>query len=304
VNKYYEIFKRNFPFVVRAEDEALAIINNFENKIFEEYDGDSLIACSIVHKNTILLLCVDDNYRNKGIGSKLLTKSEEFIKSSGYNSVNVGVGDNYLMPGVPMATKAYTEVLNEENIYNNVNDQAYLFFLKRGYFHSWNNANCFDMRADLENYIFPNINIGDTIDGIYYRFASINDIPSIIKCTIDAEESFSKYYQNKILYEEDSKQKVLVAIKNNEICGTLMVSIETEGEGLGSVGCKNVMHKFRDKHIGVNMVIMGTKYLKSRGLKNAFLGYTYSGLDKMYGYAGYRICIYYFMAQKKLNPIN
>jgi len=64
------------------------------------------------------------------------------------------------------------------------------------------------------------------------------------------------------------------------------------------------MHKFRDKHIGVNMVIMGTKYLKSRGLKNAFLGYTYSGLDKMYGYAGYRICIYYFMAQKKLNPIN
>lgn len=35
-------------------------------------------------------------------------------------------------------------------------------------------------------------------------------------------------------------------------------------------------------------------------LKEAYLGYTYSGLDHMYGYAGYKICVYYNMAFKRL----
>lgn len=47
------------------------------------------------------------------------------------------------------------------------------------------------------------------------------------------------------------------------------------------------------------MVTIGTKYLKDSGMKEAYLGYTYSGLDHMYGYAGYKICIYYMMAKKK-----
>lgn len=35
-------------------------------------------------------------------------------------------------------------------------------------------------------------------------------------------------------------------------------------------------------------------------MHNAFLGYTYSGLDRLYGRAGYRICVYYFMAKKNI----
>ena len=30
-------------------------------------------------------------------------------------------------------------------------------------------------------------------------------------------------------------------------------------------------------------------------------GYTYSGLDRLYGYAGYKICVYYMMATKDLS---
>jgi len=48
------------------------------------------------------------------------------------------------------------------------------------------------------------------------------------------------------------------------------------------------------------MVTIGTKYLKDAGMKEAYLGYTYSGLDHMYGYAGYKICIYYMMAKRML----
>ena len=46
------------------------------------------------------------------------------------------------------------------------------------------------------------------------------------------------------------------------------------------------------------MVMLGTKYLKDIGLKNASLSYTYSGLDKLYGASGYKISTYYFMGEK------
>lgn len=301
MNKYYEMFRRNFPFIVRDERETLEIINNPENKIIEANDDSGkLIGVSIIHKNTILMLCVDEKYRNKGIGNKLLSDSEKYIIGKGYDKVSIGVGDNYLMPGIPMATKPYNEQLKEDKIYSDVSNDSYKFFSKRGYFHSWEDANCFDMRADLDNIEFPSESIGDTIDGITYRFAIVNDIPKILKCTDDAEKSFSKYYNNEKLYSDDSRQKVLIATCNDEVCGTLIISIETEAKGLGSVGCTTVSHNYRGKHIGVNMVVLGTKYLKFLGLKKGFLGYTYSGLDKMYGYAGYKICIYYAMAQKQL----
>lgn len=301
MNKYFEMFKRNFPFIVRDKREALKIINNPENKIIEiNNDNRKLIGVSIIHKNTILMLCVDEGYRNRGIGNKLLTDSENYIIENGYNKVTIGVGDNYLMPGIPMATKPYKEQLKSDKIYDDVNDNAYNLFSKRGYYHSWKDANCFDMRADLDNVEFPAESIGDTIDEVTYRFATVNDIPKILKCTDDAEQSFSKYYNNEKLYSADSSQKVLIATCNDQVCGTLIISIETEAKGLGSVGCTTVSHNYRGNHIGVNMVILGTKYLKSLGLKKGYLGYTYSGLDKMYGYAGYKICIYYAMAQKEL----
>lgn len=295
---YYELFKRNFPFIVRNYEEATKIINNKENKIIDVYEDNKLIACSIIHKDTILMLCVDKEYRNKGIGSKLLQDSEQYIYTNGYDVVKVGVSDNYLMPGIPMKSKPYNEILKEDKIYEEVNDDAFKFFSKRGYIHSWN-ANCFDMRADLDDIEFLDESIGDTIDNVTYRFATLSDILSIIKCTDDANIEFSKYYRNEELYKDDSKQKVLIALSNNEVCGTLIISVETEGVGLGSVGCTTVKPNYRGNHIGVNMVILGTKYLKSLGLKKGFLGYTYSGLDKMYGYSGYKICVYYMMAQKK-----
>lgn len=301
MNKYYEMFKKNFPFIVRNEQEALAIINNPQNKIIEVNDNSGkLIGVSIIHKNTILMLCVNKEYRNRGIGNNLLNDSENYIINRGYDKVNIGAGDNYLMPGIPMATKAYDEQLKDDEIYAEVNNDAYNFFSKRGYFHSWEDANCFDMRADLDNVELPSESIGDIIDGIKYRFATINDIPKILGCTNDAEQSFSKYYNKEKMYFKDSRQKVLIATCNDEVCGTLIISIETEANGLGSVGCTTVSHNYRGKHIGVNMVVLGTKYLKSLGLKKGYLGYTYSGLDKMYGYAGYKICIYYAMAQKQL----
>lgn len=302
MNEYYEMFKNNFPYIVREDNTALEIINDSSNKIIERRNDDNtLIGLSIINKNSIYMLCVDKKYRNQGIGSKLLEESEKYILDSGYDTASVGVGDTYLMPGVPMATKAYEEELQKDKIYENIDNSAYNFFKKRGYYHSWDDANCFDMRSDFNSVDFPKESVGDTIDGILYRWATISDLDKIVKCSDDAHIKFTKYYKDESLYEENSKRRVLVAIDKDIICGALIVATdEAEKKGFGSVGCTIVMHAYRGRHIGVNLVVLGNKALKEQGIKEGYLGYTYSGLDKMYGYAGYKICIYYFMANKKL----
>lgn len=304
MEEIFEIYKRNFPYINREETTLKEIINNEDNKIFEKRNADnSLIACAIVNKNTILLLVVDEKYRKQGIGSSLLEECEETILKNGFDRIILGVGFNYLMPGVPTSRKCSSS--EHEHLDPMVNDIASNFFEKRGYAHSWGKCNCFDMKMNLSDFTKNENSIGDTINDITYRWATIEDLDDIIKCSDDAcqyqDEKFSKYYRNANLYREDNKQKVLVAVKKGKIVGTLIVSIETEGKDIGSVGCTCVSYEETHRKIGTTMVRLGTKYLKDIGLKSASLSYTYSGLDVLYGDSGYKISTYYFMGEKLIN---
>ena len=303
MNEVYEIFKRNFPYISREEKTLLEIINNENNYIIKKKnEKDELIGCAIVNRNTIILLVIDKEYRNQGIGTELLNKCEEYIKENNYKKIVLGVGFNYLMPGVPTSDKE-VESYNE-NIISDVTNAASNFFKKKGYVHSWGDCNCFDMKMNLNDFNQNEYSIGDSINEVTYRWATPNDIEDIVKCCDDAcqyqDEKFSKYYINKKLYDSNSNQKVLVAVKNNKIVGTLIVSIETEGKDLGCVGCTCVMFSETHQKIGTNLVKLGTKYLKDIGLKKANLSYTYSGLDKLYGASGYMISTYYFMGEKNI----
>lgn len=303
MEEIYEIYKKNFPYINREEKTIKEIINNKNNIIFERRDEKGkLIACAIVNENTILLLVVDKEYQNKGIGKSLLEKCENTIIEKGYDKIILGVGFDYLMPGVPTSKKYNPSV--HENLDERLDDKASNFFEKRGYIHSWGKYNCFDMRMKLSDFSQNEHSIGDTINNVLYRWATIQDLDDIVKCADDAcqyqDEKFSKFYRNKDLYNENNNQKVLVAIKDNQIVGTLIVSIETEGKDLGSVGCTCVKFKETHQKIGTNMVKLGTKYLKDIGLSNACLSYTYSGLDILYGASGYKISTYYFMGEKKI----
>ena len=192
----YEMFRVNFPFIIREYNTALNLLSNPNNKVIEKRkEQGELIGVSVINKNTIYMLCVNKDYRNKGIGEELLSESEDYILSNGYNEIIVGVGDSYLMPGIPMKTKPFDEVLKDDKVYEDVTDSANEFFTKRGYVHSWD-CNCFDMKSDYSKVDFPDWSIGDTIDGITYRWATKEDISKIIECTDDAHESFSKYYKD------------------------------------------------------------------------------------------------------------
>jgi ribosomal protein S18 acetylase RimI-like enzyme len=300
VDELTAIFRRNFPYIVRGDKKVLEILSGPENKIFEKRNkNNELIGVSVVHKNTIYLLCVDAEYRNRGGASELLTLSEDCILSNGYDRVIAGAGGDYIMPGVPVRSKPYNEVLHDDAIDPSVNDDAGKFFESRGYSHSWTGCNCFDMRVNLKDFTYDEHSIGGVINGVTYRWAAECDIPRIKLCTDDAFEGFTQYYLDKKIYDPSNNQRVLIAEKRQDVCGVLIIGVETEGEGLGSVGCTAVSHRYRGNFIAANMVILGTKYLKDMGLQSGYLGYTYSGLDKLYGFAGYKICLYYNMAEKK-----
>ena len=296
-------FRENFPFVSREEEALAEVIGHEGNILFARRNPDGkLIACAMVNGQTILLLVVDQDYRGQGIGSELLSECEDAIRRNGFNRAILGVGFNYLMPGVPTSKRWAPSV--HERLDPLVNTLASDFFEHRGYEHAWGECNCFDMRMQLKD--FPDINhhIGDVINGILYRWAEPDDLEEICLCTDDAcqyqDESFSKYYRNADLYQAGHDQRVLVAEKQGRIVGTLIVSRETEGEDTGNVGCTCVATVETHRGIATTMVMLGTGFLKDMGLKRASLSYTYSNLDKMYGASGYSISTYYFMGEKPL----
>ena len=295
----YNIFKQNFPLCTRSAETAEKLLSSAANKVLKMHNSNGeLIAVCVINKNNILMLCVNKEYRNQGIGSDLLKNAEQYIKQQGFTEITIGVGDDYLMPGVPSAGQMIAENISNESVYSNLEDYVE-FFKKRGYTHKWD-CNCFDMRMSLADFMFNEIVLPTKIDGVEYDFANYQELDAINICVADAHEPFVKYYQTSKLYQKGNDQRVLVAKIDGEIVGTIIICINTEQNNVGSVGCTTVKHKYRGKHIGVNLTKVATKCLKDCGLCDAFLGYTYSGMDKMYGYSGYKICTYYFMASKQI----
>ncbi len=293
----YELYKKNLPFVVRDRETVLRIVQNEGNTVIEHRDEQNKLAgVSVVNQNTILLLCVDAVYQGQGIGSKLLEQSEETVRRGGYDKIVIGNGFDYIMPGVP-TSKRYFPAENEE-LYPGLDETASDFFTKRGYTHTWN-CNCFDMRFPLARFDKNDLHVGDTVEGVTYRWAVLTDLPGICACTDDAFSDFTGFYQDEHLYAENGSAKVLIAVFDGEIVGTLIVEPNSSSQ-LGSIGCTTVKSAYRGKHIAVNLVTIGTGHLRDMGMKDAYLSYTYSGLDHLYGYAGYRICVYFMMAEKTL----
>jgi len=295
VKELYELFCRCLPFAVREEAHARALLSAEENRVFTQWNEEGkLIGAAVVHKNNILLLCVEEACRGQGIGSQLLEKAEAHIRAAGFDSITVGAGEDYLVPGVPGRSPAVKGDGLPAAAGERLGDGAVTFFEKRGYTNSWGCC-CFDMRMDMADFILLS-----PMESVIFRWAEKKDMPGVLACTDDACEEFTRYYRNEALYTGESSQRVLIAEENGSVVGTLIVSFETEAPGLGSVGCTTVRSDRQGNGIATHMVNAGTQMLKKAGLQNAFLGYTYTGLDKMYGASGYHICCHYFMAQKTL----
>lgn len=301
MEELYLLFKRNFPTIVRRKDIVENLLADKENQIFEKRtEKGKLVGVAVVNKQTVYLLCVDKKYRGKGYGNELLTKCENYVKQSGFDKIIVGVGNSYLTPGVPTNQMPFVEDLKPHKLFKKIDNTAVEFFKKRGYTHSWGESNCFDMYQKLRTYKAKEYKIGDTIKGINYNWATLDDLNQIVECVTDAKESFVRHYKNEKLYNENSKNRVIVAKDGKQVVGAVIVNIGTDGNKMGTLGCTAVKHSHRGNKIASIMCDMATSYFKELKFKDAFLSYTFTGLDVLYGYSNYKICVYYFMAEKKL----
>ena len=291
-NELISLFRRNCPDIVRAEPEVRRILALPETKTFEVREGEHC-ACAVMQKNDLLLLAVDEPLRGRGFGSGLLRQAEAYAARFG-EKITVGAGDEYLMPGVPMGKPLGENMPEVPGIPQDAAD----FFWKRGYTPAW--TDCFDMSMDMADFPGTDLTLGCTVKGITYRWAVPADIPSAGACTDEAEPGFTVYTVRPSLYAPGSPERLLVACDGDTVVGTLIVGTESEKKDTGSIGCTAVRTAYQGRHIAVNLVILGTALLKAQGMKQGFLGYTYTGLDKLYGHAGYRICRYFFMAEKCL----
>ena len=302
-NELISLYRECFPYDLRDEYTLNSVFSDKTSDILTREDENGrIIASAVVHKNAVYMLAVNKNYRGCGIGSSLLEECEKIVANNGYDKIKIGVGDTYLMPGVPTNVQPYSEKLGKEDLYPELSNSAVEFFRKRGYIHSYGDSNCFDMHMKLKDFDAKKceIDMPCTIDKIVYRVAEVSDISKITDCTDDAEADFTKYYRNESMYTGgcDSDEIVIGAFSGDIAAGALIVN--RESDTLGSIGCTSVRNDFRGRKIATRMVTLGVKTLCGRGLTDAFLGYTYSGLDKLYSAAGFKICVYYFMAEKVL----
>ncbi|MCC8138097.1 MAG: GNAT family N-acetyltransferase [Clostridiales bacterium] len=286
VNELYNLFERNFPEVVCSKAGAEEILSHKGNQVIEKRSADGeLIAASVINESTVLMLCVNEGFRKQGIGSWLVKESERLVRANGYDRMNFGAGFDYLMPGIPASSE------NER------------FFAKRGYIHEWGGRECFDMEADFESIRDFGISTGDTVNEILYRIAGIEDINAVLNCVENAEPGFVPYYRNEELFRDDSPECVLMAGNGNEVYGALIIELEAQLPGTGSIGCTSVRKDMRHRGIAGNMVRAAADYLKKAGMKRGYLSYTYTGLEKLYGVAGFRVTTRYLMTERQLEFI-
>lgn len=241
------------------------------SSLFTEVKNAQLIGFSVFNKNSILLMCVDENFRCMGIGNKLLKQTEAAIKAKGYHDIILGQGDSYLFQGVP-----YTD------------EKDYSFFQNHGYTATRISA---DLIMDLKDFSLEACAVSQSPKDIIFRYAEKSDHEALLFAVNEVAPDWCRYFEN-------TENSVLLATENNEPIGFCIV--EKNGtpysKNTGGIGCVGVVPRTRNRGIGLQMVANATADLKNVGCEKAFIGFT--DLVDWYGKLGYRIWMRFWMGSK------
>lgn len=271
----YEIFHLSFPQLAISKEQFERKIHLSSCQCLTAEEDGKLVGFSLIQGNTVMLLCVLSEFRGKGIGSKLLSQSEDAIKQAGFQRAVLGLGEHtYLFQGVPMFC--------EETVH---------FFEKRGYKADEISV---DMSMPLGTFSKDKCSIRSCAGDVSFRYVTPEEHEQLLSAVKQAEPDWTHYF-------EHTSCPVLVAVENGEILGFCIV--DPDGAPLfadtGEIGCVGVIPSARKRGIGLQMVAAATEELQRKGCKNGFLGFTY--LEHWYAKLGYRACIRYWMGEKELD---
>ena len=275
MSEYYEMYMRCFPEYQTSREVFFEQLKPEEARIFAEYDGGRLIGYAMVHKGSVAILCVDEDYRRQGIGSRLLTAAEEYLRSLGVEKLTLGHGTHYLLQGVP-------------DVGGNVR-----FFERHGYTADWTSVN---MELELDVFDIGNLSIPPAPAGLSYRMAVPDDMPELLAAVEAAEPNWPDIFRSCV-------DPIYLAIMDGKIAGFEVLAPNggrflRPGEQVGCVGCVGVVPNMRERGIGMDMVANGIQWLKEQGCTLIELRYVW--LDKWYSKLGLETKYRQWMGEKKL----
>lgn len=240
-------------------------INN-QTKVFtEEIEGKlvGFISCKVRDtKGVITFIFVKEEFRLKGIGSKLLKQSIDWLKINGSNEAVFGAGaGSYIFPGIP----------------KNLRIEG--FFRKNGF--EVTDDGLVDMFQDITSWKAPEEIFNQAENkGVKIQFSNKESANKIVEF---AKENFPNWYE---YYKQDmgneKYDKVFYASIQGEVVGisklwmgdcTWDLLFENNVGGGGALG---VSEKHRGKGIGLAMKAWGTKRIKDKGIKYIWIGWTYA----------------------------
>ncbi|OGD84115.1 hypothetical protein A2572_03245 [Candidatus Collierbacteria bacterium RIFOXYD1_FULL_40_9] len=295
MDETYKIYKNSKEFELwpMPEEKFLDILfgrndTNNNTKVFKETVEDKLVGFISVKSKVFeekkngstVFIFVDEKYRNKRIGHRLIQSGISWFKSQGVNNVKFGRNmGSYFWPGVPENLPSLQNFLKKEG-----------FVLSEG---------PVDMSADITNFS-AQTNVYKTLDenGVTIEFASERYKDQILKFT---KENFSNWYEyylddlTKGKYDEiffAHKGDEIIAISKLWIGGNWDLLFENNVGGGGALG---VSEKWRGKGIGLAMKTWGTEILRDKGVKYVWIGWTSS--IGFYEKLGFRVWRRYFNAE-------
>lgn len=277
IHELYRLFQVCFPEYPASEAVFNEQLKPELAQIVSEYDGGRLIGYSLIHGNSISLLCVAPDYRNQGIGSRLLEQSEELIRETGAQTIILGRGKHYLLQGVPADEPSAQD-----------------FFERRGYSADWVSANMELQTAEYDPVRFP---IPEAPQWLQFRMATEEDRPTVLQAVADVHENWVRYYKS-------CTDPIILAILDGKIVGFEIVEADGGIFGnaeckVGAFGCVGVIHSARERGIGRQMVARAIEWLKSQGCDTIQLRYV--ALVDWYGRIGFSVKHRQWMGEKAIS---
>lgn len=275
----YTIFKECFPAFPMPAEKLLLCMNYDVCSIITVEEAGEIVGFSAVCDNSIRLLCVRPDKQRKGYGSKLLSMSEETIRSAGFKEAVLGGTASALCIGAPIAE---TELLANHHP----------FFSKYGYVAE---DGCHEMRLALQEFSLEKAAV-TTDEAVTFGYYKDVDRQPLFEAVADVDEDWVQYFRN--------TEYVFCAFLNGKVASFTILDFDDnnilcrEGVKIGSIGCVGTVHAARKKGIGLKMVALATEELKKRGCAESFIHYT--NVDKWYAKLGYRNFLHYWFGKKNL----
>lgn len=241
----------------------------------------SISGFCVVYQDVLLMLCVREELRGRGIGSQLLAEAENLIRKAGWKKIVLGSkSGTYLTPGVPMDSKS----------------NASAWFEKRGYCYQWTS---YDMTVDFsetDHFDF------ELIEGFLIRSRQQDDTAEVLSsaaCAENVVQGWGEFY-----FPAERPAAVAIELSSGKIAGTILIDTdsgclyEKSLPQMGSFACIAVSEEFRNRGIGHALCCFAMQRMKKAGLRGCFIGYTY--LEDWYGKMGAKKQTEYWMGEKRI----